>query len=174
MSPRLLTALILATTTLLPVPAGAQQREPDGSASVPDSTASEPPPQERQASAPEKGVPVAPVARKRFFSAAGELLLLNGGLWAFNRYVTKEEYAVISPATIKANLKSGLHFDPDNFTINQSGHPYQGSLVFAAARSNGYGYWESGAFTLAGSAMWECCLENSRPSINDRDQRPWL
>jgi hypothetical protein len=152
MPPRLLTALILATTTLLPVPAGAQDREPDGGASSLDSPASEPRPQEQEA---------------RFFSAAGELLLLNGGLWSFNRYVTKEEYAVISPATIKANLKSGFHFDHDNFTINQSGHPYQGSLMFAAARSNGYGFWESGAFTLVGSALWECCLENSRPSIND-------
>src|SRR5262249_24876878 len=46
-------------------------------------------------------------------------------------------------------------------------HPYHGSLFFAAARSNGFSYWESGAFAMVGSFLWECCMENTRPSIND-------
>jgi hypothetical protein len=70
-------------------------------------------------------------------------------------------------ATVKENLKAGFGFDSDSFDMNQSMHPFHGSLYFNAARSNGYSYWESGAFTLAGSFLWECCMENTQPSIND-------
>src|SRR5215510_5041216 len=40
--------------------------------------------------------PVAPVARKRFWTAAGELVLLEVGPWAFDRYVLEKDYAYIS------------------------------------------------------------------------------
>ena len=106
-------------------------------------------------------------APKKFLPAAGELFLLEVGPWAFNRYVTNEDFAHISFDTIKANFKAGFGYDSDTFNINQYAHPYHGSLFFAAARSNGYNYWESGAFTLAGSLLWECCMENTRPSFND-------
>lgn len=105
--------------------------------------------------------------RKRFLPAAGEVLLLEVLPWSFSRYVTKEEFSYISFDTIKENFKAGFKYDNDHFLINQSGHPYHGGLYFTAARSNGYGFWESSAFTLAGSLLWECCMENSRPSIND-------
>jgi hypothetical protein len=106
-------------------------------------------------------------APKRFLPAAGELILLEIAPWAFDRYVSKEDFARISVKTVKANFKAGFGYDSDTFNVNQSSHPYHGSLFFAAARSNGYNYWESGAFTLAGSLLWECCMENTRPSLND-------
>ena len=75
-------------------------------------------------------------APKRFLPAAGELILLEIGPWAFNRYVTKEDFAYISWETVKANFKAGFGYDSDTFNVNQSSHPYHGSLFFAAARSN--------------------------------------
>jgi len=119
------------------------------------------------AGAPVEPAPPVQTAPKRFFTAAGEVALLEVGPWAFNRYVTKEDFAYISFDTIKTNFKNGFDYDSDTFTINQSAHPYHGSLFFTAARSNGYGYWESGAFTLVGSLLWECCMENTQPSVND-------
>jgi hypothetical protein len=111
--------------------------------------------------------PVATVYPRRFLPAAGEVILLEVLPWAFSRYVTKEDFARISFDTIKKNFQTGFKYDNDDFKINQSSHPYHGSLFFNAARSNGYGYWESAAFTLAGSLMWECCMENTAPSYND-------
>jgi hypothetical protein len=70
-------------------------------------------------------------------------------------------------ATVKENFKAGFGFDADAFDMNQSMHPLHGSLYYNAARSNGYSYWESGAFTMAGSFGWEFFMENTQPSIND-------
>ena len=108
-----------------------------------------------------------PEPPERFLAAAGEIALLEVLPWAFSRYVTKEDWAYISTKTVKDNFKTGFVFDGDDFNMNQSMHPLHGSLYFNAARSNGYSYWESGAFTMAGSLIWECCMENTAPSIND-------
>lgn len=108
-----------------------------------------------------------PVAKERFFAAAGEIVLAELVPWAWSRYVTKEDFAFISVATVKENFKAGFGFDGDSFDMNQSMHPFHGSLYFNAARSNGYSYWKSGAFTLAGSFGWELLMENTQPSIND-------
>jgi uncharacterized protein DUF3943 len=108
-----------------------------------------------------------PAPRERFFTAAGEVALVELLPWAFDRYVTKEDFAYISVRSVKENFKNGFGYDRDEFNVNQASHPFHGSLYFNAARSNGYGYWESGAFTLAGSFLWECCFENTQPAIND-------
>jgi uncharacterized protein DUF3943 len=106
--------------------------------------------------------------RKKYFAAAaGELVLLEVLPWAFDRYVTKEDFAYISFHTIKENFKTGFQYDSDHFDVNQSSHPYHGGLFFDAARSNGYTFWESSLFSMAGSLIWECCMENTAPSIND-------
>jgi len=104
---------------------------------------------------------------KHFFTAAAEIALLEAGPWAFDRYVSNEGFARISLHTVNQNLKTGFVFDRDHFNINQSSHPYHGSLFFEAGRSNGYSYWESGLFAMAGSAIWECCMEVDPPSVND-------
>ena len=110
---------------------------------------------------------VSPVPRRRLGAAAAELVLLEVGPWAVDRYVLKEDFAYISFDTIQKNFRSGFHYDSDTFNMNQSAHPYHGSLFFGAARANGYGFWESGAFALTGSLLWECCMENTTPSFND-------
>ena len=104
---------------------------------------------------------------RRFWAAAGELALLEVLPWAWDRYVQKEDFAYISWETVKQNFKTGFQYDNDHFLTNQSSHPYHGGLFFSAGRSNGYSFWESSLFALAGSLIWECCMENTPPSIND-------
>ena len=69
--------------------------------------------------------------------------------------------------SIRENLTTTPHLDQDPFSINQLGHPYQGSLYYGFARSAGLGYWESLLYTLGGSFLWEIAGETTRPSIND-------
>jgi hypothetical protein len=111
--------------------------------------------------------PVRPPGRRRFFTAASELALLELIPWAFDRYIGRYDYAYISMDTVEENFRRGFGYDPDTFLANQFAHPFHGGLFFNAARENGYGFWESGAFALVGSLIWECCMENSRPSTND-------
>src|SRR5207248_7408035 len=117
--------------------------------------------QEEAKHAPE---PVRPPGRRRFFTAASEVALLELLPWAFDRYIGKYDYAYISTETVRRNFRRGFGYDPDTFVVNQSSHPYHGSLFFNAARENGYSFWESSVFTLMGSLIWECCMENTRPS----------
>src|SRR5438067_1539878 len=93
---------------------------------------------------PACGAAAGAASTKRFLAAAGEVVLLEVGPWAFDRYVTKEDFAFISTRTIHNNFKTGFKYDSDTFSVNQSWHPYHGSLFFDAARSNGYGFWASG------------------------------
>ena len=48
------------------------------------------------------------------------------------------------------NLKSSQVIDTDPFSVNQIGHPYQGSIYYGLARSAGLNYWQSLAYSLAG------------------------
>jgi hypothetical protein len=114
----------------------------------------------------ESAPPVA-TAPRRFLAAAGEVVLLEVLPWGFYRYLDKDDSARISWATIRQNFRTGFKYDRDHFRVNQSSHPYHGGLYFDAARSNGYGFWGSSAFALAGSLAWECCMENTAPSVND-------
>ena len=111
--------------------------------------------------------PIRRPGRRRFLTAASELVLLEAIPWAFDRYIGRYDFAFISTETVRENFRRGFGYDPDTFVVNQSSHPYHGSLFFNAARENGYGFWESSAFTLVGSLIWECCMENTRPSTND-------
>src|SRR4029453_3121103 len=87
--------------------------------------------------------------------------------WVYNRYVADSEFARISGDTIRANLETGFTYDRDHFKTNQSSHPFHGSLFFNAARTNGFSFWESGAFAATGSFLWEMFMENEPPAIND-------
>src|SRR5215471_1262778 len=89
------------------------------------------------------GVAVASPPPRRFWLAASELALLQVLPWVYNRYIADEDFARISWHTVSENFKAGFGFDSDHFNINQSQHPYHGSLFFEAGRSNGYNYWES-------------------------------
>jgi hypothetical protein len=71
-------------------------------------------------------------------------------------------------STIRRNLRRSWGVDSDDFTINQLGHPYQGSMYHGFARASGLSYWEANAYTFLGSAMWEIAGERTRPSRNDQ------
>ena len=98
------------------------------------------------------------------------ILVLNG----YNRLASpgdeedgKKVYSV-TPSTIKDNLTQGWGFDQDNFETNQLLHPYQGAVYYGLARSAGLSYWESFAYTFAGSFLWETAGETTSPSYNDQ------
>jgi len=107
--------------------------------------------------------PLAP----RYAVALTEALGTNVFFNAFDRFVLREDYAQTSLSTMETNLESPWVFDEDGFMVNEIGHPYHGSLYFAACRSSGLGFWASALGTGLGSATWELFGEVERPSIND-------
>lgn len=104
---------------------------------------------------------------KAFWRASAEVVGMNVGLWAFDRYIQKGEFAYISWETIKENFKHGFEWDNDHLSTNMFAHPYNGSLFYNAGRSNGYNFWQSSLFAVGGSAMWEMFMEKEYPSTND-------
>ena len=74
----------------------------------------------------------------------------------------------VTARTVRRNLRSSWVVDRDPFTVNQLGHPYQGSMYHGFARASGLNYWEGLAYTFAGSAFWEVFGETTRPSRNDQ------
>jgi hypothetical protein len=106
-------------------------------------------------------------SQKRFWAAAGSVVFFDVVPWAFNRHATKAEFAYISMDTFRANVTAGFGYDRDSFKTDQSSHPFHGSMFFNSARSNGYGFWESGIAAAAGSFIWELGLEKEPPAIND-------
>jgi len=92
---------------------------------------------------------------------------INMGVWIFDRYIQKGDFAYINGHTIKENFKHGFIWDNDQMGTNMFLHPYHGSLYYNSARSNGYNYWQSGLFAGAGSLMWEMFMECEYPSTND-------
>jgi len=63
--------------------------------------------------------------------------------------------------------KENWVFDKDPFNVNQFAHPYQGATMYGLARSSGLGFWESFAYSHAGSFLWKMAGETDPPSIND-------
>jgi hypothetical protein len=92
--------------------------------------------------------------------------------WALAKWIRHwddpaDNWANVSSDTWWSNLNKGWEYDGDNFLTNLYSHPYHGALFFSAGRVNGYNYWESLPFSLAGSAVWEYFGETFRPSFND-------
>lgn len=106
-------------------------------------------------------------SKKHFWRATAEVAGFNIGLWAFDRFVQHGDWAYISPNTVVENLSHGYNWDNDKLGTNTFLHPYNGSLFFNAGRSNGFNFWQSELFAIAGSAMWETFLEREYPSTND-------
>ena len=99
--------------------------------------------------------------------AAAEVVMSNLVPWAFNEFPRGSSISQMNPASWWYNLQQGMGYDDNFFSTNQFAHPYQGSLYFNAARSNGFNFWESAPFAFAGSLMWECCGETHLMSVND-------
>jgi hypothetical protein len=125
-------------------------------ASEPESPRTEPP-----ADAPLRANHVVP---------ALEAAALNLGIFAFHNLISGEPFAVVSWDSVRNHLngEDGWTFDVDKFVTNQFGHPYHGSLTFAAARSSGVPFWQSSLYTFLASLSWEYFAENEPPSINDQ------
>jgi hypothetical protein len=104
---------------------------------------------------------------KRPLLAASEVVILNLGVWAVNRYINHADWAYISFESIRNNLALGFAYDSDPFFTNFFLHPYHGGLYFNTARSLGMNYWASSVYAFGGSLMWELFMENQRPSTND-------
>jgi uncharacterized protein DUF3943 len=102
-----------------------------------------------------------------YFIPAFEIGGFIGALNAFNRlFVDPDEYGS-DLDSIKKNFTTHEVIDNDPFSVNQIGHPYQGSIYYGFARSAGLNYWESLAYSLGGSLLWETFGETTPPSLND-------
>jgi Domain of unknown function (DUF3943) len=111
-------------------------------------------------------------SEKHFWLGVGEVAILEFIPWALARWIRNWEdpadnWAKVSKETWWRNISHGWEYDGDNFATNNFAHPYHGALFFNAGRTNGYDFWESSAFSLVGSAMWEFFGETFRPAFND-------
>ena len=106
-------------------------------------------------------------ANKSYLIPAVEIIGFDFLLNQFNRHFSGISDYDSNLSTIRHNLHSSWVDDKDPFSINQLGHPYQGSIYHGFARSAGLSYWESLGYTLAGSGFWEIAGEKVPPSRND-------
>jgi hypothetical protein len=106
-------------------------------------------------------------ARKSYVIPALEIVGFDVLVNLANRYSTGDDYHANFSST-RRNLQRGWVVDNDPFSTNQFGHPYQGSMYHGFARSAGLDYWESAAYTFAGSLFWEIAGETTPPSWNDQ------
>ena len=109
---------------------------------------------------------------KSYYIPALEIPAFIAGLNLFNRYFIDPDVYGSDGHSIWKNLKSPQVIDKDPFSVNQIGHPYQGSIYYGFARSAGLNFWESFGYATAGSVLWELGGETGPPSINDQITTP--
>jgi hypothetical protein len=80
----------------------------------------------------------------------------------------KKVYSSTFASTWDHLRKQNWVFDKDPFNINQFAHPYQGATMYGLARSASLNFWESLAYSNAGSFLWKMAGETDPPSINDQ------
>ena len=141
-------------------------RIPHASASLPELGERSTPERLALAAKPEGDFRLSPDAGKSYAIPALEILGFQFLLNRFDRLAFGSDYAV-SVGSIRRNLRGPWVTDNDPYTINQFGHPYQGSVYHGLARSSGLSYWESLGYTIAGSTVWEIAGETTPPSKND-------
>ncbi len=67
-------------------------------------------------------------------------------------------------------IKMGPKFDTDSWIFNYIAHPYAGAVYFMSARSSGFNFWQSFAYSaFISTVFWEFGIEAfmERPSIQD-------
>jgi hypothetical protein len=106
-------------------------------------------------------------AQRSFVLPVIEIVAMDGLINLAGRQRDPAAFEV-TPASIRRNLRGSWVVDDDPFAINQFLHPYQGAMYHNMARSAGLSYWQSVAYTFAGSALWEIAGETTRPSKNDQ------
>ena len=102
-------------------------------------------------------------SHKRGLQAGTMVFGINMGVWAFDRYIRKADFAYINGRTIKDNLKHGFVWDNDAMGTNMFMHPYHGSLYFNSARSNGYNFWQSDSLPSAAVSCGRCLWRTNIP-----------
>lgn len=105
--------------------------------------------------------------------AALEVVGVNAGIWAYDRYIVGQPYAYISPDSWAQNLRKGWIIDTDDFWVNGLLHPVHGSFSYTAARAAGVGFYGSFGYTFAASFLWEEFAETQAPSVNDQINTPF-
>jgi hypothetical protein len=100
------------------------------------------------------------------YHALGGGLFTNTAFHLTSRWFGAD-FAQTSIDSVKTNLTSPWVWDSDHFLFNHPGHPYQGGLYHAAARSSGFTFYESVFFDALGSVTWELFAETDQPSLND-------
>lgn len=125
--------------------------------------------------APENVVPWEHMPQKSYLIPALEVTGFLGMLSVYDRVAYpnqmqdgKKVYSSTFSSTWDHLKKQNWVFDQDPFNINQFAHPYQGATMYGLARSSGLGFWESLAYSNAGSFMWKMAGETDPPSINDQ------
>jgi hypothetical protein len=106
-------------------------------------------------------------AGKSYVIPAAEIAAFIVGLNQVNRRIFDSKDYDTDADSIWKNLGTAPVLDKDPFSVNQLGHPYQGSMYYGFARSAGLEYWESLLYTAFGSFLWETAGETTKPSIND-------
>jgi hypothetical protein len=96
-----------------------------------------------------------------------QTLAVNVAFNLVNRLREPNDEFKVSLSSWWENLRYGLEWDYNSFSINQFGHPYQGGLYFNAGRANGLSFWESMPLAALGSATWEYFGERNHASVND-------
>jgi hypothetical protein len=105
--------------------------------------------------------------RRRPAAAFLQALGVNVAFNLANRLRNPNDEFKVTPSSWWENLRYGFEWDYNSFSINQFGHPYQGTLYFNAGRANGLSFWESAPLAALGSATWEYFGERNHASIND-------
>ena len=104
--------------------------------------------------------------RRRVGRSLFQLTMVNV-LYGLGNLARGQVTARVTPKTWWANMEQGWVWDLDDFTVNQFGHPYQGSNYFNTGRANGLNFYESAAMTAFGSSTWEYFGETNHASLND-------
>ena len=125
--------------------------------------------------APENVVPWEQMPQKSYLTPALEVSGFLGLLSLYDRVAYpnkmqdgKKVYSSTFSSTWDHLRKQNWAFDQDAFNINQFAHPYQGATMYGLARSSGLSFWESLAYSNAGSFLWKMAGETDPPSINDQ------
>lgn len=97
----------------------------------------------------------------------------NIALSLFDSRVLKLEFSKVNVTTWKRTINAGWpwykgwEWDQDRFGNNFLSHPIMGNFYYNDARANGYNFWQSAPFALAGSYMWKIFGENGTPERED-------
>jgi hypothetical protein len=102
----------------------------------------------------------------RFWGAALDVTAINTFAVLAN-LASGQDFARLTPKAWATNLGRSPDWDTNEMKVNQLDHPYHGGAYHNAARANGFSFWGSTPFVVAGSLMWEFLGETKRASTND-------